>query len=99
MADVEAVLLYQPSGFEAAGEFRLARTTRAAVLLALAQAAVTEAREQARLYSGLDPALAGASLAEADRLETVLRQILPAYSSPPDPGRPRLVRLPSAGKP
>jgi len=93
MADVEVILMYRPSGFEGHGEFRLARTSASGAVVAVAQAAVAEARAAASLYDGLDPGLAGASRAEADRLEEVLRQIVPSYSSPTEPGRPRLVPL------
>jgi hypothetical protein len=97
VADVEAVLIYRPSGFEGQGEFRLARTSAASAIRAVATAAVAQAREAAALYRGIDPALEAATAAEADRLEAVLRQIDPACSTPPEPTRPRLVHRPRDG--
>lgn len=91
MADLEAIILYRPSGFEGTGEFRLARTSEAHALLAVAESAVAEARTAAGLYTGLDESLARAGHAEADRLETVLRQLIPDFGKRPHPPRPRPV--------
>ena len=95
MADVEAVLLYRPSGFEGKGEFRLARTSASVAVMAVAVAAVKQARQAAALYRGLDPGLESATTAEVDRLERVLRQMIPGYTPPTEPARPRLVQCPT----
>jgi len=99
MADVEVVLLYKPSGFEGEGEFRLCRTSAAAAIQAVAAAAIEQARATVALYRGLDPGLERVTAAEADRLETVLHKLIPSYTPPAEPGRPRLVPPPSGGKP
>jgi hypothetical protein len=99
MADLEAIILYRPSGFEAEGEFRLARTTAAGAVRAVALAAVEQARAAAALYHGLDAGLERATAAEADRLESVLSQMVPGYEPGGEPARPRLVPPPTEAKP
>ena len=86
MPDVEAILIYRPSGFEVDGEFRLARTTAKAAILAVAKSAISEARQRVKLYEGLDPILADASRFDADRLESILRRMIPEYGEPSPPG-------------
>ena len=97
MATVEVLLVYRPAGVGAEGEFRLARSADPAAIRATGEAAIAEMREAAGVWEGIDPNLTAIHQAEADRLERVLRLVMPDDETPRPPLK--LVPQPGNGRP